>query len=146
MFTPVLTVRDVDLSLAFYTRVLGFQGEGGLPGIDGIPVYAEAYFGETKIVFTRHINNKNASFVDACGIELYFTLPETLDICQYYAMLKAREVNIIEDLRDEFWGDRAFTIADLDGYRLTIAQPKRYAVALPFRKREHQSIALSSAS
>lgn len=127
MFAPVLHVRDVDLSLAFYTRVLGFQGEGGLPGIDGKTIYAEAYLGDTKVMFRR----RSAVAAQSGGIELYLTLPETMDIRQYQHLLRAREVNIVEELHDELWGDQAFTIADLDGYRLIISQPIRYSVSLP---------------
>jgi uncharacterized glyoxalase superfamily protein PhnB len=127
MFAPVLHVRDVDLSLAFYTRVLGFQGEGGLPSVDGNTIYAEAYLGDTKIMFRR----RSAISAQTYGVDLYLTLPETMDIHQYKHLLRAREVNIIEDLHDELWGDQAFTIADLDGYRLIISQPARYSISIP---------------
>lgn len=131
MFTPVLHVRDVDLSLAFYTRVLGFQGEGGLPGVDGKVIYAEAYLGDAKIMFRRRTPANPVLTANTRGVDIYLTLPKTFDLHQYHAMLKAREVNMIEDLHDELWGDHAFTIADLDGYHLIISQPVQYAVNLP---------------
>ncbi|MBI1259023.1 MAG: hypothetical protein GC204_16255 [Chloroflexi bacterium] len=64
-----------------------------------------------------------------CGVELYLTLPDTIDIEIFYAMLKAREVYFIADMHHELWGDCAFTIIDLDGNRLTFAQAWRYPVA-----------------
>lgn len=131
MFTPILHVRDVDMSLAFYTRVLGFQGEGGLPGIDGNTIYAEAHLDDVRIMFLNRSPAKTAFTANVCGVDLYLTLPGTFDIHQYHAMLKAREVNIVEDLHDELWGDHAFTITDIDGYRLIISQPAQYAVSLP---------------
>jgi catechol 2,3-dioxygenase-like lactoylglutathione lyase family enzyme len=124
MITPVLRVRDVDLSLRFYTQILGFKGEGGLPGFDGRTVYAEAYLGESKIIFTR-IRSALPSHA-----ELYIHLPEGIDIGWFYGYLRAREVPICEDMREELWGDQAFTITDFDGVRLTFAQPVRRA-ALP---------------
>lgn len=134
MFTPVLRVRDVELSLAFYTQVLGFQGNEGLPGIDGKTVFAEAALGDSRIMLTRHRATRLFSS-QSCGIELYLTLPDTYDIQQYHAQLKAQDVRIIEDMHDELWGDRAFTIADPDGYHLIIAQPIRYAAVLPIAHR-----------
>lgn len=135
MFTPVLRVRDVEQSLAFYTRILGFEGEGGLPGLDGKTVYAEAYMGDAKIMLTRRINDSSVFSAPTCGVELYLTLPQTLDIHQFYSSLKLREVHIVEDLHEELWGDRAFTITDPDGYRLIIAQPIQYAASVPLAQR-----------
>lgn len=135
MFTPVLRVRDVEQSLAFYTRVLGFQGEGGLPGLDGKTIFGEAWLGDARIMLARRAGESSLFPAAACGVELYLTLPDTLEIQQFYAALKARQVSIVEDLHDELWGDRAFTIADPDGYRLIIAQPIRYAASVPLAQR-----------
>ena len=135
MFTPVLRVRDVELSLVFYTRVLGFEGEGGLPGIDGKPVYAEATMGDARIMLTRRNTGTGIFAANSCGVDLYLTLPDVYDIEQYYAHLRTHEITIIEDMHEELWGDRAFTISDPDGYRLIIAQPMRYAAALPVAQR-----------
>ena len=126
MITPVLRVRDIDLSMAFYTRVLGFEAEGGLPGLDGRTVYAEAYLGDSRIMFSRRCGG--APLIN--GVELYVTLPTHLDIEQFYSHLKNREVAIVEDMRQELWGDCAFTIIDLDGNRLTFAQAVQYPVCI----------------
>jgi uncharacterized glyoxalase superfamily protein PhnB len=135
MFTPVLRVRDVELSLGFYTHVLGFEGEGGLPGMDGKPVYAEATLGDAKIMLARRASGSGIFAANSFGIDLYLTLPDRVDIEQYYAQLKAREITIVEDMHEELWGDHAFTITDPDGYRLIIAQPIRYAARLPLAQR-----------
>ena len=122
MITPVLRVHDIDVSLLFYTQILGFTGEGGLPGSDGKTAYAEAYLGDAQIKFSRRCERAAL----ACGVELYLTLPETVEIDTFYAALKAREVYFIADMHQELWGDCAFTIIDLDGNRLTFAQARRY--------------------
>ncbi len=126
MITPVLRVHDIDLSMVFYTRVLGFEGEGGLPGQDGKTAYAEAYLGESRIMFSRRHDHVPL----VCGVELYLTLPESRDIDRFCAHLKAREVYVVADMHRELWGDRAFTILDLDGNRLTFAQTMRYPVCI----------------
>lgn len=120
MITPVLRVRDVNLSLRFYTHVLGFKGEGGLPGIDGKSVFAEAYLGDARLMIARRNTNS------VCRAELYIHL--TADIDNLYNRLRAWEVPVCEDLHDELWGDRAFTMIDLDGNRITFAQTITYAV------------------
>ena len=122
MITPVLRVREVDLSLRFYTQLLGFKGEGGLPGADGKTVYAEAYMGDAKLMISRRTSTAH------CIGELYIDLPDAIDIRRFHAFLRAREVPMCEDMREEIWGDCAFTITDLDGNRLTFAQRVRRAV------------------
>lgn len=136
MITPVLRVLDIDLSLAFYTKTLGFRGEGGLPGLDGKTVYAEAYLGDARIMFARPARSRSGD-ARVGGVELYLLLPESRDLDAFYAQLIAREVCIVEAMHAELWGDRAFTILDLDGNRLTFAQPMRYPVALPASTLEH---------
>jgi uncharacterized glyoxalase superfamily protein PhnB len=124
MITPVLRVRDIDLSLSFYTRVLGFEGGGGLPGQDGKTVYAEAFLGDARIMFSRCGQTLG-------GSELYLTLPDEFDLDHFYEQLQSREVFIAEAMRAEVWGDRAFTICDLDGNRLNFAQAQRYPLPMP---------------
>lgn len=120
MITPVLRVRDVDLSMRFYTQVLGFKGEGGLPGVDGKTVFAEAYLGDARLMFAR----RTTSLMNRT--ELYIHLGDGID--DLYHRLRMREVPLCEDLHEELWGDRAFTINDLDGNRITFAQAINYAV------------------
>lgn len=128
MITPILRVLDIDLSMAFYTRVLGFRGEGGLPGLDGKTAYAEAFLGDARVMFSRACGRRAPL---SGGGDLYLLLPDSRDLDAFYAFLIAREVCIVEPMHAELWGDRAFTIIDLDGNRLTFAQPVRYPVALP---------------
>lgn len=119
MITPVLRVRDVDLSLRFYTQVLGFRGEGGLPGVDGKSVYAEVYLGDARLMLARRAG------VTVCRAELYINL--TAGIEDLYQRLRAREVPLRDDLHEEIWGDLAFTVTDLEGNQLTFAQAINYA-------------------
>lgn len=126
MITPVLRVRDIDVSLAFYTRILGFQEQARLPGLDGSTAYAEAYLGDGRIMFSRRCD----PLLFTSGVELYLVLPDERDLEQFYANLKAREVCIVDGLHAELWGDRAFSIIDLDGNRLTFAQAMHYPATI----------------
>jgi uncharacterized glyoxalase superfamily protein PhnB len=125
MITPILRVRDVDLSLRFYTQVLGFEGEGGLPGLDGRAVLAEARLDEARVMLVARDDRRVG------GAELYIQLPTRIDLERFYERLKARTVCVIDDLHDELWGDRAFTIIDPDAHRLTFAQAVRYPALIP---------------
>lgn len=120
---PILRVMDIELSLAFYTRVLGFEG-GGLPSDDGCLAYAEASLGESRLAFIRS-EGCNRFAANPCGIDLYITLPETMRLEGLHRRLAERG-QVVSDLRDGLWGDRAFSLVDLDGNRLVFAQAVRY--------------------
>jgi lactoylglutathione lyase len=124
MIKPILRVFDVETSLAFYTRLLGFNGEAGLPGEDDKPIYAEAYLGEAQIIFSQRANGRR--FGEG-GIELYVEMPEDLDFDHLYSRLWENGVFVVEDMREEVWGDRVFTILDPDCNRVVVAQRIRRA-------------------
>jgi uncharacterized glyoxalase superfamily protein PhnB len=48
-------------------------------------------------------------------------LPEDQSIESFYANVKAKGVTIDDELADTYWGDRAFSIHDPNGYWLTFA-------------------------
>ncbi len=126
MIKPILRVFDVQASLDFYTRLLGFVGQNGLPGLDGKPIYAEAYLGDAQIVFSprpsvRRIGEGSAT------IELYVEIPDDVDFEQFYAFLCRRGVYVVEEMREELWGDRVFTVLDPDCNRVMLAQRIRRA-------------------
>jgi PhnB protein len=124
---PLLSVRDVSASLAFYTEHLGFIPDGtSLPGQDGKPVFAGVKHGLTTLWLD------NTEYADlptgaphGIGVELYVSLADDADIDTLYTRLKSAGVKIVQELKDQFWGDRRFVIEDPDGYRLSIAKAVR---------------------
>ena len=122
MITPVLRVRDVERSLRFYTHLLGFTGEGGLPGTDGKVAAAEAYLGDARVLFARRAS---LSTLTVCRSELYITLNDGID--ELYRRLRTHDVHLCTEMHEELWGERAFTITDPDGNRVTFAQAIQYA-------------------
>lgn len=137
MITPILRVHDIDLSLMFYLHILGFEGSGGLPGTDGKAAYGEVYMGDARIMFTRRCTRAQA----LTGVELYLDLPANIDIEGLYTRLKAQEVYFVEDMHPELWGDRAFTVLDLDGNKLTFAQAVKYPARVETSARLYEQIA-----
>ena len=125
MISPVLNVRDVESSVAFYTRMLGFCGDGGLPGVDGATVFAEVMLDDMQVMFVR------GDSAGAAGVELYIRLPERMDIRALYKRAKGQGVKIAREISPEFWGERVFSVFDPDGYKLTFAQKVRHARRAP---------------
>lgn len=124
MIKPILRVHNVDTSLDFYTRLLGFVGQGGLPGMNGKTIYAEAYLGDAPIVFSQRCYARRS---DESVIELYIEIPEHVNFDHLYARLWQQGVFVVENMHEELWGDRVFTILDPDCNRIMVAQRIRRA-------------------
>lgn len=124
---PLLSIRDVEASIQFYTEQLGFTAEGTLlPGDDGKPVFAGVKRGDTTIWLdhTEYADLPPNTPVGV-GVELYVSLDPSEDIDALYEKLKAAGVKIVSELQEQFWGDKRFVIQDLDGYRLSLCQNVR---------------------
>ena len=129
--SPLLSVDDIAKSMDYYEKVLGFQRGLTLPGDDGKPVHGEAHTGDLMVMFgpAQHPENVAAAKLAqgtprGVGVLLYFDLGEQ-DIDSYYEGVKKAGAKVIEEITDQFWGDRTFTIEDPDGYILTFSRHVR---------------------
>ena len=126
MLSPTLLVEDIAKSVEFYTKTLGFEEVGTLPGPDGTLVYASVKWRDVSIMFGQ------ASWLPVAalphlgtGVDFYILGTAEDDIDRYYQMLQQAGVNIVKEIEDQFWGDRTFSIKDPDGYQLTFAKTIR---------------------
>ncbi len=117
-----LDVPDVDAAIAFYRDILGFEEGLHIPDIGGRPHYAIMWNGEATIMFHAfdHVPVERRPYLGT-GVTLYVDLGDG-DVESYYQYLARRGVRIVKPLTDEYWGARAFTIADLNGYHITFAE------------------------
>lgn len=119
---PVLPVHDIAAALTYYTDVLGFDEVFRMPGPDGTFVNAQVAFHGSELMF-----NLNPSMADKQGGGVYFWIRvDDLDIDAYYTALQGNNVTVTEEIKDQFWGDRSFSIQDMNGYNLAFnkALPK----------------------
>jgi len=109
--SPQLLVADLERSLAFYTRQLGFE-------IDFL--YEDFYAGITHNVFSIHLKQGNITKEERENklknehLDLIFSVG---DIIPLFENMQNRPVVIIQPLREMPYG-REFYIADPDGYLL----------------------------
>jgi uncharacterized glyoxalase superfamily protein PhnB len=120
MIVPVLSVKDVNASLKFYNEKLGFKTDLAFAGPDGVNTFAGVSLGNSTFMLDRpqegqveHAGN---------GVVFMIYLAENEDIDAVYADVQAKGVAIKETLKTEYWGDRAFSILDPDGYYLTVCK------------------------
>ena len=115
-----LFVQDMDVSIHFYCRVLGFaltrRDEGyaslrsggvvlGLGPIAKLPV-EDGYFTQRRLEDDR-----------GAGAEIVL---EVDDIDAFHDQVRAAGYPVLEDLQDRPWGLRDFRVADPDGYYLRL--------------------------
>ena len=119
MILPLLSVKDVDASVAFYVEKLGFAHQFSMPGPDGKNSFAFVGLGDAVIVglsLDPDLQHRGA------GVDLMLYVPEGTDLDGFYSGIQGRGVTIAEDIKTQYWGDRTFSLSDPDGYRLTFAK------------------------
>ena len=129
--SPLLSVNDIARSMDYYERVLGFKKGLALPGEGGKLMHGEVHVAD-DIHFMFSPAQREGPVAEklaqggpkGAGVILYLDLGEQ-DIDQYYNDVKRAGARFVEEITDQFWGDRNFTIEDPDGYILTFAKHVR---------------------
>jgi uncharacterized glyoxalase superfamily protein PhnB len=119
--TPLLNVRDVEVSMNFYTHTLGFEVVGEWTLEERVR-WVRLKNGDVQLMLNssqsssddemaRSRRSGSASFSDSV---LYFTVS---DVNALYAELKSRGFSVTDPFVTEY-GMREFHARDLDGYEL----------------------------
>jgi uncharacterized glyoxalase superfamily protein PhnB len=111
--TPILVVRDIQQSVAYYRDALGFLVDFtfGEP-----PTYAGVYRGAVLL----HLQAESQADRPA-GASAVYVYVEDAD--RTHAELRERGARIEKEPQDYPYGLRDFDVRDLDGNRLVIASP-----------------------
>jgi PhnB protein len=119
MIMPILAVKDVAASIAFYQDKLGFSVSVSMPGEDGQPNFAVLNMGDGVTVGLQ-LDTELAQRGD--GVVLMMYVPDSTDIDGYYGQVKGRGVPIVEEINTGYWGDRLFSVKDPDGYWVSLCK------------------------
>jgi uncharacterized glyoxalase superfamily protein PhnB len=118
--SPLLAARDMKRTIEFYQKTLGFQVGVVFPTVDN-PEYVDLIKDGMVLMFIP-AKNIGVSSEEKFGIGVSLYMQIDGDIDKYYEELKQKGVKLVEDIKDEPFGIRDFTIEDVDGYRLTFNQ------------------------
>lgn len=123
ILSPILSVHNIDASIAFYVEKLGFEKSWSMPDEKGVTSFACVRLGAAEILLGT------IDFVPAedrgklgTGIQIYVEVPAQTDIDTLYAQAREGGAPITRAIENRDWGERAFSVKDLDGYHLMLAQ------------------------
>lgn len=126
---PSIRVRDMQKSLDFYTKTLGFQATDTLTRKDGRIAHASVGFDSpvlmlSPVEYVRTAQTKEDLAKNKLGIGVEFCIgmngAKKLDA--FFNEVKAKGITVVNEPKTEFWGDRIFTVKDPDGYALTFSE------------------------
>lgn len=121
MIMPILAVRDVEASAAFYTQKLGFNQDILMAGPDGQPAFAIVSLGQAMV----GLSADPALPARGAGVELMVYVPNGADLDGLYADVQARGVPVAAPIQDQYWGDRTVSVHDPDGFHITLSKAVR---------------------
>lgn len=124
MLSPILAVTDIDASIDFYVQKLGFSKNWALPNASGKTDFANVKFADMEILLGVLEGFVAPEDVDkrGIGVQIYIEVPPEIGINNIYNLAKTGSANITREIEDRDWGERAFSVKDIDGYHLLFAQ------------------------
>jgi PhnB protein len=128
---PILWVSNIERSVEFYQRKLGFDLGFAMTGDGGVMVHASVINGDVTLMlgYKDEATTPVEGRLLGGGAELYTYVD---DVDAYFAQARAAGSVFTQEVTDQYWGDRTFTVTDPDGYVLTFAQTVRaFAPDLP---------------
>jgi uncharacterized glyoxalase superfamily protein PhnB len=115
---PVLAVRDIHQTVAYYREQLGFHVDfvAGDP-----PVHARVCADPSGRAPTVYIRFEPLERDGSPGPAVYLWLHVGSGLDRLFETYRARGVKIIRAPEDRPWGLRQFTVEDCNGYRLAFS-------------------------
>ena len=123
--TPMLTVRDVDKAIDFYTRALGAKQRTQFIGPDGKSImHAELKIGDSVIMLGGEQAEKGCRSPQMLGgtpVSLYLYVE---DADKAFNRAASAGATVTMPVADMFWGDRCGQFVDPFGHKWSLATHK----------------------
>lgn len=119
---PLLYIDDIEAAIEFYRDQLGFDVSVFGHDAEGRPAIFLVQVEAAKFLVSREPFFAGAT---GGGVTLYFHLDGQVDA--YAETFRSADgVQVAQDVTDQWWGDRTFTIRDPWGYTLLFSSLARY--------------------
>ncbi len=120
---PNLVVRDVNASVEFYTKVLGFQLDAHVPEQRPF-IFACVKSGNVEIFLNDHRAANIAEFQTKAGFAITLYLRVT-GIDDVYERVRRHGAKIVMPMKTQFYGVKEFAFEDPDRWIIMPAEPVR---------------------
>ena len=117
---PMISVSDVDTVRDFYTQKLGFEHQMGVLGKDGKLDFVNVVLGDASIMFARPQDGSQPSGAPH-NVDLYVNVNK---VDAHHKQSTAAGAKVVDELTDQWWGDRTYVIQDPNGYRVWFYEHK----------------------
>ena len=121
--SPSLTVGDLEMSLAFYRDVLGFEVEETWKNDEGSVMGVSLKAGDVSFMIGQDDWKKGRDRKKGEGFRIYCETKKRVD--DLAKRIEAKGGRLDQGPTDEPWGVRDISLTDPDGFKITIAGPKR---------------------
>jgi uncharacterized glyoxalase superfamily protein PhnB len=121
--TPSFTVGDLEMSLAFYRDVIGFDVEETWKNDQGSVMGMSLKAGDVSFMIGQDDWKKGRDRKKGEGLRIYCETKTRVD--DLAKRIEAKGGRLDQGPTDQPWGVRDITLTDPDGFKITIAGPKR---------------------
>jgi uncharacterized glyoxalase superfamily protein PhnB len=128
-FAPGIKVRDMQKSLEFYTKTIGFMTMDKLVRTNGKIAHASVGIDSPALslspidsVRTPQTKKELTENKLGVGVRFHFGMTGARTLDEYFIELKRKGIKVVNEPKTEFWGDRIFTVEDPDGYALAFSE------------------------
>lgn len=121
---PYLIVRDAEAAIDFYARAFGAKEMFGIEGPNEQIVHAELSIGDAVFMLTEEDTPSGYSSPLSLLGSTVSLLLYVDDVDLFIARAIGSGATLVNDIEDQFYGDRSGTIKDPFGHLWTIATQK----------------------
>jgi uncharacterized glyoxalase superfamily protein PhnB len=128
-FAPGIKVKDMQKSLEFYTKTLGFMTMDKLVRKNGQVAHASVGIDSPVLtlspidsVQTHQSKKELMENKLGVGVRFHFGMTGARKLDEYFIELKGKGIKVVNEPKTEFWGDRIFTVEDPNGYTLSFSE------------------------
>ncbi|MEW6412454.1 MAG: VOC family protein [Candidatus Zixiibacteriota bacterium] len=119
---PYMIVKDVKGSLEFYEKAFGFHTRMTMPDKEGNIMHAELTHKDGVLMLGSESPEQKmlaAKTLKGSPVSFYLYVDNVDD---HFARAKKTGGEILSEPKEQFWGDRTYTIKCPEGYNWTFAQ------------------------
>jgi uncharacterized glyoxalase superfamily protein PhnB len=121
--SPSFTVGDLEMSLAFYRDVLGFEVEETWKNDEGSVMGMSLKAGGVSFMIGQDDWKKGRDRKKGEGFRIYCETKDSVD--DLAKRIESKGARLDEGPADQSWGARTISLTDPDGFKITIARLKK---------------------